>query len=88
LIFINFVFTTGIGEHAPAIRASVGSRFAGWALPSTRRQTRDKAPRISATKSTVACYAVPTNEELMVARHALAVVGWTAGRARSAELIE
>jgi acetate kinase len=31
-------------------------------------------PRISAERSRVACYVVPTNEELMIARHSLALI--------------
>jgi acetate kinase len=67
------VFTAGIGEHAPAIRERL-CRHAAWlgvALDPAANAVG--GPRISAAGSTVAVWVVPTNEELMIARHTLAV---------------
>jgi acetate kinase len=63
------VFTAGIGEHAPLIRRRVceDAAWLGVALDATAN-TRG-GPRISKESSRVAVYVVPTNEELMIARH-------------------
>ena len=69
------VFTAGIGEHAPAIRERV-CRDAAWlgvALDPAANQAG--GPRISAPGSKVAVWVIPTNEELMIARHTLKVAG-------------
>ena len=62
------VFTGGIGEHAPEIRRSVCERF-GWAgltLDVGRNQRNDL--RFSAEGSRLAAYAIPTDEEYLIAR--------------------
>lgn len=63
------VFTGGIGEHAGEIRARV-CRDACW-LGVTLDETENAAggPRISLASSPVAAWVIPTNENLMVARH-------------------
>jgi acetate kinase len=62
------VFTGGIGEHAPEIRRRVCQRF-GWAgltLDVERNQRNDL--RLSAEGSRLAAYAIPTDEEYLIAR--------------------
>jgi acetate kinase len=63
------VFTGGIGEHAPAIRERV-CRDAAWlgVEPDAAANARG-GPRISTPASRVSAWVVPTNEELMIARH-------------------
>jgi len=63
------VFTAGIGENSPAIRARV-LEDAAWlgVKPSARANAKD-GPRISAARSRISAWAIPTNEELMIARH-------------------
>ena len=63
------VFTGGIGEHAADIRARV-CRDAGW-LGIALDETANKAagPCISAADSAASAWVVPTDENLMVARH-------------------
>jgi acetate kinase len=63
------VFTAGIGENSAAIRARV-LEDAAWigVKPNTRANAKG-GPRISAARSRVSAWAVPTNEELMIARH-------------------
>jgi acetate kinase len=65
------VFTAGIGEHAPLIREHV-CRHAAW-LGAALDTTANNAggPRISTPDSRVAVWVMPTNEELMIARHTL-----------------
>ena len=64
------VFTAGIGEHAVAIRERV-CRGAAW-LGVTLDAAANAAggPRISAAGSRVSAWVIPTDEELMIARHA------------------
>ena len=64
------VFTAGIGENSagdppPDLRRVV---VAGHRARSTRR-TRRKAANLDATGSHVSAWVIPTNEELMIARH-------------------
>ena len=63
------VFTGGIGEHAPSIRARV-CHAASW-LGVDFDPTRNKqgGPRISSSSSRVSAWVIPTNEELMIAEH-------------------
>jgi acetate kinase len=63
------VFTAGIGEHAVPIRERV-IQGAGWlGLTLDGAANASGGPRISAGSSRVAAYVIPTNEELMIARH-------------------
>lgn len=63
------VFTAGIGERAVAIREAVcrQAEWLGVVLDTAANAAGD--PRISAASSRVAVWAIPTNEELMIARH-------------------
>jgi acetate kinase len=69
------VFTGGIGERATSIRASVceGAAWIGVALD--RAANEKHGPRVSTAASRVAAWVVPTNEELMIARHTERVIG-------------
>jgi acetate kinase len=63
------VFTAGIGEHAAAVRARV-CRDAAWlGLELDEAANEAGGPRISQGSSRVAAWVIPTNEELMIARH-------------------
>ena len=64
------VFTAGIGEHAAADprRRSAAPR-PGWAWSSTRRRTRRTARASAAPAAATRAWVIPTNEELMIARH-------------------
>ncbi len=79
----GFVFTAGIGENAPAIREAVAKRL-GLARHSSlilhanaKGERRDLARRVAR----VSCYVIPTDEELMIARHTLRVLRTHAGNA-------
>jgi acetate kinase len=70
----GLVFTAGIGERSPEIRARVCERL-GWlgaALDVAANAAH--ATRISAAESRLKVLVVPTDEELMIARHTLALV--------------
>jgi acetate kinase len=70
----GFVFTAGIGENAPAIREAVAQRLAWLGLELDRDTNAKGGPRISGEGSRIACYVIPTDEELMIARHTLRVL--------------
>jgi acetate kinase len=64
------VFTGGIGENSAAIREQV-CRDAAWlGVELDPAANAAGGARISAPGARVAAWAIPTNEELMIARHA------------------
>jgi acetate kinase len=63
------VFTAGIGEHAPAIREAVCRRAAWLGVELDPASNAGGGPRISTPASRVSAWVIPTNEELMIARH-------------------
>jgi acetate kinase len=67
----GFVFTAGIGENAPAIREAVIRRLSWLGLDLDPAANAKGGPRVSTVGSRAACYAIPTDEELMIARHTL-----------------
>jgi len=71
----TLVFSGGIGEHAPAIRAGVceGLEFLGVQIDPDRNGAN--APIISRPDSPVVVRVIPTDEELMIARAAYQLLG-------------
>jgi acetate kinase len=69
-----FVFTAGIGENSATLRARIANKLT-WlgVMLDTAANTAGK-PLISRRDSRVALYVVPTNEELMIARHTLGLL--------------
>jgi acetate kinase len=68
------VFTAGIGEHAAFIRQRI-CEDAGWLGVELEAVANAKdGPRISSAGSRVGAWVVPTNEELMIARHTRALL--------------
>ena len=65
----GFIFTAGIGEHAPSIREAVLRQLDWLGVKLDPVANVESAPRISARGSKIACYVIPTDEELMIARH-------------------
>ena len=74
----GLVFTAGVGENAAPIRAAVceASRWLGIVLDAEANVA--KARTISHTDSRVAVHILPTDENLMIARHTRAVLDDTA----------
>jgi acetate kinase len=69
------VFTGGIGEHAALIRDRV-CRDAAWIGASLDEAANNRGgPRISRTEGSLAVWVIPTNEELMIARHTQLLLG-------------
>jgi acetate kinase len=75
-----FVFTAGIGEHAVAIRARIAERLAWLGLTLDPEANAAHGPLISRKRSRVAAYVIPTNEELMIARHTLSLLARPSAR--------
>ncbi|MCM2318982.1 MAG: acetate/propionate family kinase [Pseudomonas sp.] len=71
------VFTAGIGEHAAPIRARVCHAAAWFGLQLDAAANTAGGPRISASSSAVSAWVIPTNEELMIARHTLRTISPT-----------
>ncbi|WP_321796748.1 acetate/propionate family kinase [Caballeronia sp. J97] len=69
------VFTAGIGEHSKEIRRRVCEQAAWWGIELDAKANDSGGPRISTASSKVSVWVLPTNEELMIARHALALIG-------------
>jgi acetate kinase len=69
------VFTAGIGERSAEIRKRVCAASAWLGLELDDAANDKNGPRISAAKSRVSAWVIPTNEELMIARHTASVLG-------------
>ena len=69
------VFTAGIGENSPEIRRRIceASRWLGIEIDQVKNTSR--AACISKAQSKVAVWVIPTNEELMIARHTGTLLG-------------
>jgi acetate kinase len=66
------VFSGGIGEHAAPVRVRVCDNAAWLGIRLDAAANAHGGPRISAADSPVSVWVIPTNEELMIARHTLA----------------
>ncbi len=71
----GIVFTAGIGENDPAMRARICQRlrWAGVEIDSAANQAN--AAAVEAPDSAIAVRVIPTDEELMIARHTIATIG-------------
>jgi acetate kinase len=73
----GLVFTAGIGENSPEIRGRICTACAWLGIELDARANADNAARISTVGSAVPAFRIPTNEELMIARHTGRVLGLT-----------
>jgi acetate kinase len=75
------VFTAGIGENSPDIRSRIcdASAWLGIELDANANSTKQR--RISRAGSRVSAWVIPTNEELIIARHTGALLGLIEARA-------
>jgi acetate kinase len=73
----GMVFTAGIGERSPEIRGRVLRRLGwlGFALDEAANQAA--GPRLTRPDSLRHAYVIPTDEEIVIARHTLALLGTT-----------
>jgi acetate kinase len=70
----GFVFTAGVGENTPSIREEVMRRLSWLGVEIASEASAKGEMRISREASRVACFVIPTDEELMIARHTLRVL--------------
>ncbi len=70
----GLVFTAGIGEHAPAIRASVAARLSWLGLRLDMAANATGNGRISSNDSAIDVFVIPTDEEAMIAHHTYAII--------------
>jgi acetate kinase len=71
----GIVFTAGVGENAAPVRSAI-CRACHWlGLELDEAANRENQERISTPTSRVAAYVIKTDENLMIARHARALVG-------------
>lgn len=65
------VFTAGVGENSPPVREAICRRLDWLGLELDEDANRRAPGRISHEGSPVSAWVIPTNEELMIARHTL-----------------
>jgi acetate kinase len=70
----GIVFTAGIGENAAAVRAAICGACGWLGLELDEAANREHRARITMPASRVAAYVIKTDENLMIARHARALV--------------
>jgi len=69
------VFTAGIGENSAVLRERVLREAAWLGVALDRAANEGKGPCISAGGSRVSAWVIPTDEELMIARHTRDILG-------------
>jgi acetate kinase len=70
----GIVFTAGVGENAAPVRAAVCGACAWLGVELDPAANASHGPRISRRGSRAAAYVIPTDENLMIARHTRAVI--------------
>jgi acetate kinase len=69
-----FIFTAGIGENSAKVRAALCGKLAWLGVKLDEQANASGGPRISGPDSKVSVWVIPTNEELMIAQHTMALV--------------
>jgi acetate kinase len=77
----GLVFTAGIGENSPEIRRRICDASAWLGVALDEEANTRKGPRISKKGSGASAWVIPTNEELMIARHTGQLLGLVEARA-------
>jgi acetate kinase len=72
------VFTAGIGENSPEIRQRICKASAWLGIEVDEAANSKCQPKISTARSGPSVWVIPTNEELMIARHTGALLGLAA----------
>jgi acetate kinase len=70
----GFVFTAGIGENSPQIRAAIAGKLAWLGISLDATANAENKLLISRRDSQLPLYVIPTDEELMIARHTWSVL--------------
>jgi acetate kinase len=69
-----FVFTAGIGENSASIRSRIAEKLAWLGVALDPAENGKPTGKISRSDSRTPVYVVPTDEELMIAQHTLALL--------------
>ena len=69
------MFTAGVGENAAPVRGAICRACSWLGLELDEAANQNHKERISRPNSRVAAYVIKTDENLMIARHARALVG-------------
>jgi len=80
-----FIFTAGIGENSPSMRSRIAAKLEWLGCELDGNANKAGAPLISTPKSRVPIYVVPTDEELMIAKHTLSVLSKATGGTQKPE---
>ncbi|MGA8323418.1 MAG: acetate/propionate family kinase [Xanthobacteraceae bacterium] len=72
-----FVFTAGIGENSATIRARVAEKISWLGIAFDAEANATGRPLISRPESKIQLRVVPTDEELMIAKHTLSLLSKT-----------
>jgi acetate kinase len=70
----GFVFTAGIGENSPQIRAAIVGKLDWLGASLDAAANAENKRQISKRDSRLPVYVVPTDEELMIARHTFSLL--------------
>jgi len=70
----GIVFTAGIGENDASMRARICKRLEWLGVTIDEEANSKSGPRINGANSSVKVYVIPTDEEVMIARHSLDLV--------------
>ena len=71
----GLVFTAGIGENSPEIRQRICTASTWLGIEIDEAANASRETKISTTRSAVPVLVIPTNEELMIARHTGSLLG-------------
>ena len=71
----GLVFTAGIGENSPEIRQRICDACAWLGVELNESANDKRGPEISTARSKISVWVIPTNEELMIARHTGSLLG-------------
>ncbi len=71
----GLVFSAGIGEHAPEVRAGICAHLAWMGVALDEASNRAGEGRISTPHSRVQVWVIPTDEEIVLARHTVRLLG-------------
>jgi acetate kinase len=77
----GLVFTAGIGENSAEIRQRLCAASAWLGIQLDDEANTRRGPRITRSGSPVSAWVIPTNEELMIARHTGSLLGLIEARA-------
>jgi acetate kinase len=76
----GLVFTAGIGENSPDIRRRICESVAWLGIKLDSAANEGNRACISSSKSKISVWVIPTNEELMIARHTALLLGLVEAR--------